>query len=107
MKANTYLKTYLHILIQPVTYCYISVKRGMYLHHETRNIAFAETSPNLAKFHVKGSQCHESQYLPKGSFKQLEPHPPPPSPHFYRFTQSVTILIHLILFSRKISSVFV
>ena len=106
MKANTYLKTYLHILIQPVTYCYISVKRGMYLHHETRNIAFAETSPNLAKFHVKGSQCHESQYLPKGSFKQLEPHPPPP-PHFYRFTQSVTILIHLILFSRKISSVFV
>ena len=104
MKANTYLKTYLHILIQPVTYCYISVKRGMYLHHETRNIAFAETSPNLAKFHVKGSQCHESQYLPKGSFKQLEP---PPPPHFYRFTQSVTILIHLILFSRKISSVFV
>ena len=103
MKANTYLKTYLHILIQPVTYCYISVKRGMYLHHETRNIAFAETSPNLAKFHVKGSQCHESQYLPKGSFKQLEP----PPPHFYRFTQSVTILIHLILFSRKISSVFV
>ena len=105
MKANTYLKTYLHILIQPVTYCYISVKRGMYLHHETRNIAFAETSPNLAKFHVKGSQCHESQYLPKGSFKQLEPRPPPP--YFYRFTQSVTILIHLILFSRKISSVFV
>ena len=105
MKASTYLKTYLHILIQPVTYCYISVKRGMYLHHETRNIAFAETSPNLAKFHVKGSQCHESQYLPKGSFKPLEPRPPPP--HFYRFTQSVTILIHLILFSRKISSVFV
>ena len=69
MKANTYLKTYLHILIQLVTYCYISVKRGMNLHHETRNIAFAETSPNLAKFHVKGSQCHESQYLPKGSFK--------------------------------------
>ena len=82
MKANTYLKTYLHILIQLVTYCYISVKRGMYLHHETRNIAFAETSPNLAKFHVIGSQCHESQYLPKGSFQQLEPRPPPPPPTF-------------------------
>ena len=41
----------------------------MYLHHETRNTAFAETSLNLAKFHVKGSQCHESQYLPKDSFK--------------------------------------
>ena len=69
MKADTYLKTYLHILIQLVTYCYISVKKGMYLHHETRNTAFAETSLNLAKFHVKGSQCHESQYLPKDSFK--------------------------------------
>ena len=103
MKANTYLKTYLHILIQPVTYCYISVKRGMYLHHETRNIAFAETSPNLAKFHVKVLSAKKvNVYLKANSHHAI-----------YTFTDWVTqpvkrsmcVYLEMIhTFSRKTSS---
>lgn len=67
MEVKLYLKTYLHSLITPFTDCDThSVKRGMCLYHEIRTTFSRETFSDLVKCHVKSSECHENQYLPKG-----------------------------------------
>ena len=66
VKVNIYLKIHLNRLISPSTDCVAqSVKRGMCRYIETLNTFYRET---FSDFALKGSQRHESQYLPKGPF---------------------------------------
>ena len=73
-ESKFYLKAFLHLLILPFTETVTKlVKREMCLNLDIVNNFFCKKLLLiLHNIFLKGFQCHESQYLPGGSFTPLD-----------------------------------